>query len=92
MVVFSQAQAETVVKTMAKVAIDNEQWFSELDGVMGDGDFIAIGVFNALLAAGLRVPQDIRVVTFSNRGFGPVFPVPLPRIEMDAYADGQKVS
>lgn len=52
MVVFSQAQAETVVKTMAKVAIDNEQWFSELDGVMGDGDFgtsLATG-FRAILA------------------------------------------
>jgi len=52
MVVFTQAQAETVVKTMAKVSIDNEQWFSELDGVMGDGDFgtsLAAG-FKAIVA------------------------------------------
>ena len=62
------------------------------DLIMIDDDFIAIGVFNALLAAGVSVPRDVRVVTFSNRGFGPVFPVPLPRIEMDAYADGQKVA
>src|SRR5512137_1867930 len=28
-----------VVKVIAQTAIDNEQYFSELDGVVGDGDF-----------------------------------------------------
>lgn len=32
-------QVQTVVKTMAKVAKDNEAYFCELDGVMGDADF-----------------------------------------------------
>ncbi len=32
-------QVQTVVKTMAKVAEENKDWFCELDGVMGDADF-----------------------------------------------------
>ncbi len=30
---------ETIVDTMAQVALDNEKYFSELDGLCGDGDF-----------------------------------------------------
>ncbi len=33
------AQVQTIVRTMAKVALENEEYFSELDGVMGDADF-----------------------------------------------------
>lgn len=32
-------QVQTAVKTMAKVAKENEAYFCELDGVMGDADF-----------------------------------------------------
>jgi phosphoenolpyruvate---glycerone phosphotransferase subunit DhaL len=32
-------RVEMVVRTIAQTAIDNEQYFSELDGVVGDGDF-----------------------------------------------------
>lgn len=35
----SIAVAERVVRTMADVALENEQYFAELDGVCGDGDF-----------------------------------------------------
>ncbi|MDR1790193.1 MAG: dihydroxyacetone kinase subunit L [Propionibacteriaceae bacterium] len=45
----TQAQAETVVLTMADVAIANEAYFSELDGVMGDADF------GVSLASGFKV-------------------------------------
>ncbi len=31
--------AEFVVQTIAKSVLENEQYFSELDGVVGDGDF-----------------------------------------------------
>lgn len=31
--------AELVVRTMSDVAIENREYFSELDGVVGDGDF-----------------------------------------------------
>lgn len=45
-------EVEQMVKTMADVAIANEKYFSDLDGVCGDADFgvsLATG-FNALLA------------------------------------------
>jgi len=32
-------RVELVVRTIANTAIENEQYFSELDGVVGDGDF-----------------------------------------------------
>jgi dihydroxyacetone kinase-like protein len=32
-------RVELVVRTIANVAIENEEYFSELDGVVGDGDF-----------------------------------------------------
>ena len=41
-------QVQTIVRTMAKIAEDNEEYFSELDGVMGDADF------GVSLAAGFR--------------------------------------
>lgn len=41
-------QVQTIVRTMAKVAEENEEYFSELDGVMGDADF------GVSLASGFR--------------------------------------
>jgi dihydroxyacetone kinase/dihydroxyacetone kinase-like protein len=35
----SQELAELIVRTMAGVALENRDYFSELDGVCGDGDF-----------------------------------------------------
>jgi phosphoenolpyruvate---glycerone phosphotransferase subunit DhaL len=32
-------QAELVVRTIAQTSVDNEKYFSELDAVVGDGDF-----------------------------------------------------
>jgi phosphoenolpyruvate---glycerone phosphotransferase subunit DhaL len=48
----SLADAERAVKTMARVALENERYFCELDGELGDADFgtsLATG-FNAILA------------------------------------------
>ena len=36
---FSLAVTERVVRTIADVALENEYYFAELDGVVGDGDF-----------------------------------------------------
>ena len=35
----AQQQVELVVRTIAQTAVDNEQYFCELDSVVGDGDF-----------------------------------------------------
>ena len=51
-------------------------------------DYIARGGLTALLSLGIRVPDDVRVVTFANKGFVPVFPISLARIENDPVKVG----
>lgn len=48
----TQPQVECIVKTMADVAKANEQYFSDLDGVMGDADF------GVSLAGGFRAVMN----------------------------------
>ena len=55
-------------------------------------DFTATGFLQGLLLHGVRVPEDVRVVSLSNRGFGPVFHKTLAREEMDPFAHGQAVA
>jgi DNA-binding LacI/PurR family transcriptional regulator len=55
-------------------------------------DFVAQGALLAFLKRGIRIPEDVKVVTLSNRGLGPVYPEPLTRLECDAAAAGEKVA
>ena len=55
-------------------------------------DFVASGALMALLDAGVRVPEDVKVVTLSNRGNCPVFPKSLARIEIDPFQNGMVLS
>jgi len=55
-------------------------------------DFVAQGALTAFLRRGIAVPRDVRVVTLSNRGLGPVYSEPLTRFEVDAAEVGEKVS
>jgi len=55
-------------------------------------DFVAQGALTALLARGVRLPDDVRVVVQSNRGLGPVCPRSLTRFECDGAAVGEKVA
>lgn len=48
----TQKQVETIVRTMADVALANETYFSDLDAVMGDADF------GTSLAAGYRALME----------------------------------
>ena len=49
-----------------------------------------MGALMALLAAGVRIPEDVGVVTWANVncGCGPVFVKPLTRMESNAAEDG----
>jgi len=60
---------------------------------LGD-DYLAAGAVTALLTAGVRIPEDVRVVTWANKGSGcgPVFVKPFTRIEVDTAAHGRKVA
>ena len=55
-------------------------------------DFVAQGALTAFLNRGVRIPGDVKVVTLSNRGLGPVYPESLTRFECDAAEAGEKVS
>ena len=57
-------------------------------------DYLASGAMTALLAAGVRIPDDVRIVVWTNRGSGcgPAFVKPLTRLELDCRGYGSKVS
>ena len=55
-------------------------------------DYLARGALVALLSLGIRVPEDVRVVTLSNKGNAPTFPVSLARFEIDPVRCGEAVS
>lgn len=56
------------------------------DVVLFDDDYLAAGGLVALYEAGLRIPSDIRVVFYSNKGNEPVLGVSAARIENDPVA------
>ena len=55
-------------------------------------DFVAQGALTAFLGRGIMIPNDIKVVTLSNRGLGPVYSAPLTRFECDAAEAGEKIA
>ena len=55
-------------------------------------DHVAFGGLLALALRGVRVPEDISVITLSNRGAAPAWPQTLARIEVDPIADGNALA
>ena len=55
-------------------------------------DFTASGFLQGLLIHGVKVPDDVRIVSLSNLGFGPVFQKILTREEMDPFSHGKAVT
>lgn len=55
-------------------------------------DYIAQGALLSILAHGLRIPEDLRVVSHANKGQGPVWLTPLTRLEMDPSAHGKMIA
>ena len=62
------------------------------DLVYFSDDYVCAGALAAFAAAGIRVPEDVRVVTWVNRGNEPVFAKELSRMEMDPEGDADKVA
>lgn len=50
------------------------------------------GAVPALLANGVRIPEDVRLASIANKGFGPVFPFPFARVEMDSFGYGDSLA
>jgi len=55
-------------------------------------DFVAQGALLAFRERRLRIPKDVKIVSLSNRGLGPVYSESLTRFECDASEAGEKVS
>ena len=62
------------------------------DGALFTDDYVAQGALLALALAGVRVPEDVAVVSHSNKGLGPVWANPLTRLEMDPITHGREVA
>ena len=60
--------------------------------ILFDEDHLASGGIVAMLERGLRIPDDVRVATYSNRGNNPIAGVPLARMENDPGAYGDTVA
>ena len=68
----------------------SRDWLPSL--VYFSDDYVCTGALAAFAEAGVRVPEDVRVATWANRGNGPVHSKPLARMEMDPENDAKKVA
>jgi len=55
-------------------------------------DYVARGGLMALMSLGVKVPNEMKVVSLTNHGFEPSFPIPLARIEYDPVVNGAFVA
>jgi len=55
-------------------------------------DFVAQGALTAMLARGVRIPDEVKVVVQTNKGLGPVYPDSLTRFECDGAMVGEIVA
>jgi LacI family transcriptional regulator len=62
------------------------------DGIFCYNDPIAIGVIDAILEAGLRVPQDVAVIGCGNLHFDKSLRVPLSSIDQQSAAIGERAA
>ena len=81
---------DTMEAFQRRFATKGKCWLPDL--LFFSEDHAASGAFMAMLANGIRIPDDVRVVTMANWGLGPVFPVPLTRLEMNPYAHGDALA
>ena len=82
----SFAVRDAVAERLEKGAIDLP------DLIYFHDDHACTGALAALAAAGLRVPEDVRIATWSNLGNGPIYARELTRAEMDPLGDADKVA
>lgn len=55
-------------------------------------DYVAKGALMALAASGVRIPDDVKVIAFANKGNGPVYIRDIARVELDPLATGDAVA
>ena len=84
----SQSLSFAVRDAFAERISKSRKWLPDL--IYFSDDHACVGALAALTAAGVRIPEDVRVVTWSNTGNEPVYAKELTRIEMDPESDAGK--
>ncbi len=89
--------AELVQATIADFSRICQKGRVETDGFRPDlivflDDYVAQGALLAMTAAGIRIPEDVQVVTMANKGLGPNWLKPLTQYEVDAAAEAEILS
>lgn len=79
-------------RAVADYFADEHHRNSPSDAMLFDDDYLAAGGIVALLERGLRIPKDVKVVTYSNSGDEPVAGVTLARVEADPVSYGDTVA
>lgn len=62
------------------------------DVILFTDDYVAQGGLIALKNLGVRIPEDVAVVSHANKGHGPVWEKPLTRLEMDPVSHGRELA
>ncbi|KAA6456629.1 LacI family transcriptional regulator [Acidobacteria bacterium AB60] len=97
------AFSESLVIARSNVDIDSEKLGAEAmrlllkrrprpDGVFAYNDPLAIGAIDAILEAGLRIPQDIAVIGCGNLHYDPLLRVPLSSIDQNSQGIGERTA
>ena len=79
-----RASAEAMLRRLKAGPLPDLLFFAD--------DYLTMGALPVLLENGIRIPEDVKVVTFANRGFGPVFTKSFSRIEVDMRARGKAIA
>ena len=74
----------------ARLADEGRGWLPDL--LVFTDDYVTSGALLSLNRAGIRVPDDVRVVTISNKGLGPVYPISFTRVENDPDLHGDRIA
>lgn len=69
---------------------EGRAWLPEL--MFFTDDHVASGALAAFLQEGVRIPEDLAVVSLANVGFGPVYPMTLTRMVNDGAAHGDALA
>lgn len=62
------------------------------DAFYFNDDFVASGALTVLTHHGIRIPEDVKVVSFVNLGLGPIFYRKLTAFECDSFCFGKSIA
>ena len=79
---------ETLKAFYSRIAKRGKNWLPDV--LYFNDNFACQSALLALLESGVDIPQDVKIVTWSNKGEGPFWRKTLARIEIDPFDAGRK--